>query len=441
MTATLLLTAALAAALPQAEAEVARSFTLGVASEAIATITAGCAKCDWSAQGREAVLLELSIDGRYSQHVVLVRGRTTAAYRVMLGRLDAGTHRLTLRQDRRRSAANAGDATIDAVDVESFAETSPEYGWLSRTPFLRARPGSMERFSDIPLLTYVETDVQGEDASPYRYQYTVVFSNEDGGTPPDRLMATWGRTTDIEFVYGVAQSIDGRSRELIQAEGHRWIDFTGPRLGTHPVLWVATENNMVADHGADDLVVFAPAPMPIALRNQSREAVMDAQPWTYAVTAGEMIREGRVDAAAPAGSGFIAEARRYATVDACADVSGAALAFDVGVRRANRTEWYATDRGEPAFRIARGGCFRGAAPLPDGIAADDIVALRIRAYARERDPSGSPTGDEHVVLRRVNSVFILGSTYQPAPSPLSEWSGELHLRLDASPVEVPFTVR
>ncbi|MEO6212740.1 MAG: hypothetical protein ABIP65_03835 [Vicinamibacterales bacterium] len=36
-----------------------------------------------------------------------------------------------------------------------------------------------------------------------RYRYAVIFTNEDGGTPADRLMATWGRTTDIEYLYSV----------------------------------------------------------------------------------------------------------------------------------------------------------------------------------------------------------------------------------------------
>ena len=40
-------------------------------------------------------------------------------------------------------------------------------------------------------------------AAGTRLRYSVVFSNEDGGTPADRLLATWGRLTDIEYVYGV----------------------------------------------------------------------------------------------------------------------------------------------------------------------------------------------------------------------------------------------
>ena len=92
-------------------------------------------------------------------------------------------------------------------------------------------------------------------------------------------MATWGRTTDIEFIYGLTDPAAGTdAREEIQAAGHKWIAFNGPREGSHPILWVATENNMVADHGADDLIRFAPAPELVSLDHTSRESVMDAIP-------------------------------------------------------------------------------------------------------------------------------------------------------------------
>src|SRR4029079_17255587 len=106
----------------------------------------------------------------------------------------------------------------------------------------------------------------------------VIFTNEDGGTPTDRLMATWGRTTDIEFVYGLT---DPDGHEEIQAEGHKWTAFDGPREGTHPMLWVSTTNNMVADHGPEDLVRFAPAPQLVSLARASRERLIEHKHTMY----------------------------------------------------------------------------------------------------------------------------------------------------------------
>jgi hypothetical protein len=432
---------AAAIALPAAAAAqgpVDRPFALKQDAEVVAAITAACAGCDWSAAGREAVVLKLTLDEAYSQHLVLVRGREASTYRVMLGTLGAGGHRLRIERDAARSARGAGDATVERIEIVPFGREAPEHAWLSRAPVLRARPGSVERFSDAPLLMYVEKDVTGEQGTAYRYQYTVVFSHEDGGTSTDRLMATWGRTTDIEFVYGIASPVKGApAREEIQAAGHKWIPFDGRREGSHPVLWVATDNNMVAASGPEEAIRFAPAPESIALDGVSREAAMDGQAWTYAVASAELWREGRIEPDAIAGSGRIPDPRRYATIEACGDVRDATLAFDVGVRRGSGLAWFATDRAEAAFRIGRGGCFRGAAPLPAGTSPADIVALRVRAYTRppRNGEAALPRGTGRVTLRRINRVFMLDDGFVPSPSPI-RWEGTLEVPTDAAPVTV-----
>src|SRR4029078_7440105 len=65
-------------------------FTTNAAGEPVATIAAGCTRCDWSVQGREAVLLSVTIDGKYSQHVPLTRGESVADYRLLLGPVAPG---------------------------------------------------------------------------------------------------------------------------------------------------------------------------------------------------------------------------------------------------------------------------------------------------------------------------------------------------------------
>jgi hypothetical protein len=407
-----------------------RSFTVAVRSEAVATITASC-ECDWAVEGREAVLLEVQVDGKYSQHVALTRGTTAAGYPIMLGTLAPGTHRITVDRDAKRSAANAGAARILKVDVRTYDEHSPEFAWLSRAPILRARPGTVEKFSDFPLVMYAEQNVNGESGSHYSLQYTVIFTNEDGGTPTDRLMATWGRTTDIEFIYGLT---DPGGREEIQAEGHNWVAFNGPRAGSHPVLWVSTRNNMVADHGPEDAIRFTFVPQLVSLAGTSREKVMDDNPWMYAVTSAEMVREHRVDPDARPGSGTIVDPRRYVTLEACGTVKDATLAFDVGVRRGGAVTWLPTDT-DPKFRIARGGCFRGGTPLPEGVTGNDVAGLRIRAYNRapREGETSPPTGA--VTLTAVTKVFMLNKDFVPAALPIT-WKGSLPVPTTGAPVTV-----
>ena len=423
---------ALALAFQSVPAPIERDFTVPAAGEVVATITASCRPCDWRVEGGEAALLEIRVDGQYSQHLALMHGPSRTAYSVLLGPLTAGTHRLWMAHDAKRSASKAGPAVVHGVQFRTFSEGTPDYAVLSRAPILRARPGTVEKFSDFPLVMYAEQNVNGESGSHYSLQYTVIFTNEDGGTPTDRLMATWGRTTDIEFIYGLT---DPGGREEIQAEGHKWIAFNGPRVGGHPVLWVSTLNNMVADHGPDDAVRFTFVPQLVSLAGTSREKVMDENPWMYAVTSAEMVREHRVDSDAKPGSGTIVDPRRYVTLEACGTVKDATLAFDIGVRRGSEVTWLPTDT-DPKFRIARGGCFRGGAPMPAGVSGKDVAGLRIRAYnraAREGEAS-APTGA--VTLTAVTKVFMLNQDFVPTALPIA-WTGSLPVPTTGGPVTIP----
>src|SRR5881394_1098044 len=74
------------------------AFEVRTAGEAVATVAAGCANCDWGVEGREAVLLTVDVDGRYSQHLALTRG-AVADYRIVLGSLTAGRHAVTIARD------------------------------------------------------------------------------------------------------------------------------------------------------------------------------------------------------------------------------------------------------------------------------------------------------------------------------------------------------
>ena len=423
---------------PLVAAQILREQTLDVShpGEAVATITAGCKDCDWGIRGREAVVLKLSIDGVYSQHLVLSRGERPVGYMVLLGPLSRGSHRLTVERDATRSAVGSGDATIADISVRTYSPDSAEHEWLSRAPFLHARPGTLEQFSDVPLFMYVEKVAQ----DPTRYAYTVIFSHEDGGTPTDRLMATWGRSTDIEYVYGVTVPENGGNRdEDYQGRDHAILPFKGPRVGSHPLLWVFTHNNMVSDTGPSGAVRFAPAPALVHLENVSREQVMDDNPWLYASTTAELAREGRIDENAVPGTGKVADPRRYAVVEACGTVTDAMLAFDIGVGPSEGAiTWHASEGGDPRFRIARSGCFRSAVRLPANTRLEAIKAVRARAYTRppQNGEAPLPAGHGRVELRRLNTVFMLDAHFTPVRSNL-QWIGSLPIQGESPARTIP----
>jgi hypothetical protein len=406
------------------------TFRAATAGEAIATVTARCERCSWGEAGREAAALTLWVDGRYSRHLLLTRGHGPDDYRVALGTMTTGEHRLKIALDRSWTAGDVGAVSATA-SVAEVPPTDPEAIALALTPILHARPNTVGRFTDAPLLMWYE---RLPLAGGSRLRYSVVFTNEDGGTPIDRLMATWGRTTDIEAVYEADLDAQGRLlADRYQAPEHEVKAFAGPHDARHPLLWVSTDNNMVDDHGAA-LPRFAPAAVLFDLSGVSREAVMDAEPWTYRVTAEEVRREGKVAEDASPGSGRIPDPRRFAVLEGCGEVQDAAIAFDVATASAAGLRWSASDGGHPEFRIARSGCFRGAVALPGPAPA--VRALRLRAHTRlpRRDEPPLPPGTGSARVRRLR-LFLPGADYAPQP-PIFTWSGEVALSAKGPPWEI-----
>jgi hypothetical protein len=452
------------AGVPVATPLAEKSFTLDAPAEVTATVRATCERCDWGVAGREGAALEIAVNGRYRSHLMLTRGREEADYRVLLGHYDRGAHNITIVLDGSKSAVDTGTVRVTGIDVATIGEGDPSYEAVAHAPILHARPNTIGRFSDVPLLMWYETAATARGRS---HRYSVIFSNEDGGTATDRLMATWGRTTDIEFVYGVEVDANGLTlAEEFQGPDHVITPFRGAYETRHPLEFVVTDNNMVSDAGTT-AVRYAPAPELFDLTNRSREVVMDAHAWSYRVTSLEMMREGKIVEQAAPGSGKIPDPRRFVFVEACSDLVNAALSFGVragragasgrpggagGAGRAGRTAgagraggpggprgsgrasgnvWYESDRGRDEFRIVRTGCFRGAVPLPRDAAPPDAIRFRARPG---RDPGGKPPS---VRITRLNHVFMLGDDFLPKPSRFS-WTGSMVLEIDGTPAELPF---
>ncbi len=406
-----------------------RGFMATYGGEATATVRASCSGCDWGEAGRESVALKVMLDGKYSQHLQLVRGDATADYHVALGHVAKGFHRLTIDRDPALTAPGAGPATIDVPDVSFYKlGQSADYTALSMAPILYARENTVGKFTDLPLLMWYEVEPTRRGR---QYRYSVIFSNEDGGTQTDRLMATWGRTTDIEFVYGVEVDAAGQIlAEEFQGPGHEVPAFKGQHEARHPLLWVSTDNNMVSESGPTHMR-YAPEARTFDLTNVSREAVMDANPWTYAIASVEMKREGKIEEDPAPGHNAIPDPRRFVFVDACGTIGNAALALSIGVR----DQWIPSDRGLRQYRIVRDGCFRIATPLPAGTRASDIRAIRVQAFERPPADGAAPAAPDPVQLTRINKMFMLDERYLPGPSIL-KWEGSQTIRAGSAPFEV-----
>lgn len=173
---------------------------------------------------------------------------------------------------------------VHGVTFRQYKAADAEYAVMANAPVLFARPNTVGKFTDIPLLAYCERLPDGS------LRYSVIFSNEDGGTSTRALMARWGRVTDIEHVYQVWPAT---KKTLIQTKGHKDVEFHGKYEGRHPLLAVSTDNNMVSEEGVS-AVRYQLAPLVVEMGAASREKVMDENPVTYLVSSRELEREGKL---------------------------------------------------------------------------------------------------------------------------------------------------
>jgi hypothetical protein len=415
-----------------ASAARAQDGTIKVEKRAVvlATVEARCDMCAWDVAGREAVVLAVMLNGHYAQHLPIVRSGTST-YQILLGTVPPGTHTASVHVDAEASAKDlrATDAvSAKVVDIEAVVAGDRRYTPLSLAPFVYQRPNTAGRFSDVPVFMWYETEATSRGT---RYRYSVIFTNEDGGTPADRLMATWGRTTDIEYVYSVEVNASGEILEHdYQGPNHDVLPYRGDLDVRHARLWVVTDNNMVVDRGTAK-IRYAPAPVEFSLTDVSREQVMDVHPWLYAVASQELAREGKIVDHAPPRLGTIPDPRRFVYLEGCGELGNAALTFAI---RAG-DEWIASDRGVSEYRIVRSGCFRAAIPLPDAVNAKDLGAVRVQAYARDGQPP-----QKAVHFTRLNTVFMLDQNYVPGPR-LVSWQGTAELQPGAPPLEIPIPKR
>jgi hypothetical protein len=388
-----------------------REFKATDESEALLNLKASAPNTSWVEKGREAAIVTVFVDDRYQQDVILFAGAQSFTYRLLLGRVGAGEHRLRIEFNRRQSAPRDSTVKIDEAKIQLIDRTHPDFQATALSPILYARSNTIGRFSDIPLLIYYERE-RSSDATKLRY--TTIFSNEDGGTQTSALMARWGRTTDIEWVTEtLLDAQDKIATTIFQGVNHETKTFRGKREADHPVLLVASDNNNFADDGQSEMR-FAPAPIAFDLSRSSREEVMDQHPWIYRVMAEEMIREGKITDERTLGP-RIADLRNYLYLDATSQQqNSAALSFAVKLKGDSR--WYTSDLGIGYYKIDRSGHFRTTIRLPQGTPVDRIERLAVRC-----DLTNNPRSSEEISkatsaqceLNSINKVFLLDEQFQP----------------------------
>lgn len=288
----------------------------------------------------------------------------------------------------------AADGTIQVAadtdfEMKEFRSQSSASDVLRYAPILVSRnePGISQ--NDLPLIVYCEIS-----ENPKRLAYTCIFSNEDAGTNTEALFARWGRATDIELVYVVDWGGDGSVRETIQTYDHKIVPFDGKKEGNHPVIYVATKNNVFDSVGNGPLRFNIP-PRAYSSFERTRESVMDEHPWTYRVMAEELVREKK-----------LFDPREFVYVDFKAETSNGAAIY-AGAKFKSGEE-ITSDRGNPKNRVNRSTWIRIAIPIPHGADASQIESV---LFACDR-PGGCK-------VTAISQTELLDASYRPVKIPIA----------------------
>ncbi|MBA2493447.1 MAG: hypothetical protein H0V31_01970 [Acidobacteria bacterium] len=394
------------------ELKTAKEEKLSSAADYLLTLKASVKGASWQKKNAEAAVLTVFVDGKYNQDLILFAGEKVFEYQALLGNLGAGDHKISIVLNEARSAPNAKKVKIRSAFSVAFEDLLANAATTDRSilayiatinaPFIYARPDTIDKFSDIPLITYYEIFDEPENIKKIRY--TTIFSNEDGGTQSAALMARWGRITDIEWIYEMRVKETGEILSAIyQGANHETKNFTGNRIfGNHPLLFDATINNNFSVAGCSALR-FSPMLVQANLADGSRETVMDNFAWTYPIMAQEGVREGRVNIA-KLDANTIDDPRNYLYAEIYSEPENTAINVEA---ETFDTQKFSSDAGNAALRVNRTGYVRVALRVPQNLATDFPKAVSIGCYAT--------SGNLESICQNVRLVKLvrLDHNYQP----------------------------
>ena len=368
---------------------------------------------NWAIPESESAVLTIYIDSTYSfqnQDIVLFKGDELFVYKVSLGRMNSGSHTIEVYFNGDKSPPGAQFVFLDELSLVPIALKSRDYDVFRFSPVLYGRDLVSEDESvhtDVPLLMWHEVDTVESDKW---IEYSMIWSNEDGGTNSISLMSRWGRTTDIEWIYKVKIDPGGNVlEEYFQGPGHSTSYFQGNRINDHPVLKTVTMNNMVSDEGESDYKFFL-SPEKSKQEIHSREILMDDDPWTYEIMALEMIAEGKYESPADPISPAVNDARNYLYLEFNTQMAGNGIRLTFAAKLKNDPFWYYSDHGLSSIgAVNAGGWRRSTIELWEGTTLDDLDSLQIL---------GSASGSFSIAFEELSKVFLLDEDFALLESPL-----------------------
>ena len=196
-----------------------------------------------------------------------------------------------------KSSQNSNNVVINDISIHNSYLIDIDNDIFKYSPIIYGRNIFSENESnhtDIPLLMYYDISYNTDSKT---ITYGIIFSNEDSrvGIGLSDMMLSWGRTTDIEWVYTIVINQQNEIiSEVFQGASHITTDFNGEKYGTHPFLINATANCNFSDTGTSDYKLFL-SPNNSIDNNHTREHLMDQNPWSYKIMGQELINENKYE--------------------------------------------------------------------------------------------------------------------------------------------------
>ena len=353
--------------------EITEPFNLTVVTDSDFLLTVSAStNTNWSVIGGESSTITIIVDGEsesYNQDIVLYAGEEIHQYNCSLGYLNAGDHTIEIFFNYEKSSNAADLVHIESIELSDIQSLPIDSDIFLYSPILYGRDllsWNESTHTDIPLIMWHDISMVGVNK---KITYSVIFSNEDSrvGLGLSDLMHSYGRTTDIEWVYEVILSPSGNIlNETFQGPSHVTTQFQGDKIGKHPILKNATLNCNFIDTGFSDYKFFL-SPKLTSDTNYTRQIIMDENPWTYRIMGEELINEQRYESEPDPQTVEISDVRNYVYIEYNGNSTGSNIDFGVGLSlMANCNQYVHHHNSDHFSQLYSGGIHRTSIELPQG---------------------------------------------------------------------------
>ncbi len=396
------------------------TFSLNERGETLIDLVSSVPGGDWGATDKESAFVTLYLNGEYNQDFILFYGDEVFAYERMLGSLPPGKHELTFVFKTDQSSPLITSAEVHKVEIRQVKESDPDIVFYKNAPLLYGRnlDTHFENVrTDTPLASFYYCD-EHEDGTMI-LEYHTIFSHEDGGTEAPALMSRWGRTTDIEWTYRVKVDQYGKriiegDCEVFQGKDHMRTQFRGKRgLGSHPILQSSTINGNYSDRVTSNYRYLL-RPDTCLPREVNREAVMDKNPWTYAVSIKEVRRQEKIESPHNPQTEKLGDPCQYFYLQTSKFTVGETYQpgkVDIKVKLIKDPIWYSSTFNNAAMAYGgEDGPFSTTVKLPANKRVEDIEEIRASLITENETGIETVKG---VIVEGVRKAFFVGKDLMP----------------------------